>query len=249
MSGKIYDSLESIKQELSSLSSLAQKNWPDDKWALLYNHAMKAFELEVQRFHRLDDKSTKFITAISIVIATFSALINWFVGNEDIVFSPYVYVLMVLVFLMSSIAWVMFFFCLRLASIPVLDIADNMLEQFNNNNVATMRVAIFKGCQKAIKERRSISDRKAKFLRWGFNFTAISAFFVLLLVASMSAETFYQKNNFNQPVERVHMTEKKENTSPQGDNDEPNLDVEPMGFGVALEDDSSNFVPEQNDGG
>ncbi|HHJ3243442.1 TPA: hypothetical protein ACQJOV_004583 [Vibrio parahaemolyticus] len=246
MASKIYESLEAIKNELNVLNSSAKKNWPDDKWNLLHNHALKAFEFEVQRFHRLDDKSTKFITAISVVITAFSALVNWVSGNETVNFTPYVYILLVLVFIGLSVSWVMFFLCLKMTTTSVLDIEDTMLEDFKNNNIATIRIGIYKGLQNSIKERRASSDKKAKFLNWGYNFTAASGLCMVLLIIAMSGEVLYQNHSVKQPREVFKMSDPKDNT-PQDNDDEPNFDVKPMGVGVALEDDRSLFVPLSSD--
>ncbi|ODY14419.1 hypothetical protein BBM16_15180 [Vibrio parahaemolyticus] len=246
MASKIYESLEAIKNELNGLNSLAKKNWPDDKWALLHNHALKAFELEVQRFHRLDDKSTKFITAISVVITAFSALVNWVSGNEDVNFTPYIYVLLASVFVSLALSWVMFFLCLKMTTTSVLDIEDTMLEDFKSKNIATIRVGIFKGLQKSVKERRVSSDKKAKFLNWGYNCTAVSGLCMVLLVIAMSGETLYQNHSVKQSTEVSDMSDPKDN-APQENNDEPDFDVKPMGVGVALENDSSPLVPPSSD--
>ncbi|ELA9363999.1 hypothetical protein QTV39_004495 [Vibrio parahaemolyticus] len=246
MASKIYESLEAIKSELNGLNSIAKKNWPDDKWNLLHNHALKAFELEVQRFYRLDDKSIKFITAISVVITAFSALVNWVSGNEDVSFTPYVYVLAALVFISLSLSWVMFFLCLKMTTTSVLDIEETMLEEFKNNNIATIRIGIFKGLQKSVKERRASSDKKAKLLNWGYNCTAASGFCMVLLVIAMSGETLYQNHSVKQSIEVSEMSDPKDN-KPQEDNDEPDFDVKPMGVGVALEDANSPFVPLSSD--
>ncbi|WP_162046518.1 hypothetical protein [Vibrio taketomensis] len=228
MASKIYESLEAIKNELNVLNSSAKKNWPDDKWNLLHNHALKAFEFEVQRFHRLDDKSTKFITAISVVITAFSALVNWVSGNETVNFTPYVYILLVLVFIGLSVSWVMFFVsenddneCFRYRRYNV--------GRLQNNNIATIRIGIYKGLQNSIKERRASSDKKAKFLNWGYNFTAASGLCMVLLIIAMSGEVLYQNHSVKQPREVFKMSDPKDNT-PQDNDDEPNFDVKPMGL-------------------
>ncbi|MBR7631012.1 hypothetical protein KAT72_18805 [Aeromonas popoffii] len=242
MASKIYESLEAIKNELNILNSSANKNWPDDKWSLLHSHALKAFELEVQRFHRLDDKSTRFITAISVFITVFSALLNWVIGNEDVSFTPYVYILLALVFIGLAASWVMFFLCLKMTTTSVLDIEDTMLDIFKNNNIATIRISIFKGLQESVKERRASSDKKAKFLSWGYNFTATSGFCMVLLVTAMSGEALYQNHSAKQSTEVFKMSDPKDN-SPQENDDEPDFDIKPMGVGVALEDGRSRFIP------
>ncbi|HIF9352534.1 TPA: hypothetical protein ACX6RJ_000489 [Photobacterium damselae] len=201
MASKIYESLEAIKNELNALNSSAKKNWPDDKWNLLHNHALKVFEFEVQRFHRLDDKSMKFITAISVVITAFSALVNWVSSSEGVSFTPYVYVLLALVFIGLAASWVMFFLCLKMTTTSALAIEDTMLEDFKNYNIATIRVGIFKGLQKSVKERRTSSDKKAKYLNRGYNFTAASGLCMVLLVIAMSGETLYQNHSIKQPIE------------------------------------------------
>ncbi|WP_341660660.1 hypothetical protein [Vibrio sp.] len=246
MTSKIYKSLKAIKSELNGLNSIAEKNWPDDKWNLLYNHALKAFELEVQRFYRLDDKSVKFITAISVVITAFSALVNWVSGNEDVSFTPYVYVLAALVFVSLSLSWVMFFLCLKMTTTSVLDIEETMLEKFKNNNIATIRISFFKGLQKSVKERRASSDKKAKLLTWGYNYIAASAFCMVLLAITMSGEALYQNHSVKQSIEVSEMSDPKDN-KPQEDNSDPDFEVEPMGTGVAMEGAHSPFVPLPSD--
>jgi uncharacterized membrane protein len=236
---KIASSIEKLDESLESIAKLAKNNWPDDKWELLHNHALKAFDLEVQRFYRLDDKAMKFITAISLVITIFLAVFKWIVGNDMVVYSAYIYVISFALFASLCISWTNFFSSLRLASSPVLDVSDNMLNLFKTKDIATLRVSIFKGCQKAINDRRDITIKKAKYMNRGYKATILSAILLVILIVSIFGETLYYKNQLQNPLTKeVIMTDKNE-TEDTG----PDFDVDPSGFGVALEDGNSKFIP------
>jgi len=238
---KITRSIDKLDKSLEKIANLAQNNWPDDKWELLYNHALKAFDLEVQRFYRLDDKAMKFITAISLVITIFLAVFKWVVENDLVVYSVYIYVILFALFTSLCIAWTSFFSSLRLASSPVLDVSDNMLSLFKTKDIATLRVSIFKGCQQAIEDRRNITIKKASYMNRGYKATISSATLLVILIVAIFGETLYYKVQLhNQLTKEVVMTD-TENSETESTG--PDFDVEPSGFGVALEDSNSTFIP------
>ncbi|EJG1582954.1 hypothetical protein CIF45_RS22195 [Vibrio parahaemolyticus] len=229
-----------MSESLDKLTRLAEKHWPDDKWDMLYQYSMKAFDFEVQRFHKLDEKTMKFVTAISLVITVFLAVFKWVVDESEVEFSQSIYVTSFMVFLSLCGAWACFFKSLRLAMSPSLDLNDKILDLFKSNNIASVRISIFKGCQSAISGRRDTIAKKTKFLNYGYNLTSLSALLLFMLIIFVFFETALVDKVELEPQtqkETIMCTEQTNNSEPQQPiaDDEPNFDIEPSAVHWSME--------------
>lgn len=238
-----------LKEPLNKLTDLAKEHWPDDKWKLLNNFAIKVLDFEVQRFHKVDEKATKFITAISVVITIFLALFKWVVDESDVVFSIYIYVIFVITFSSLCTSWYFFFQALRLMPAKSLDLNDNLIKLFNENNIASLRVSIYKSCKDAVEHRRRITENKTTLLSRGFKVTSFTGLMLLTLIAAVTIEKSVNhhseslNNLLTQKAMEISMSNEKEDKKENGN--QPNLDIESSGVHVAMEDYKSE-IPEKN---
>lgn len=222
-----------LKEPLNKLTDLAKENWPDNKWELLYNFSLKVFDFEVQRFHKIDEKATKFITAISIIITIFLALFTWITNSSNINFSFYIYLFSIIVFSVLCISWYFVFQSLRLMPIKSLDLNDSLLKKFDDNNISSLHVSIYKSCKYAVEHRRGITENKTSLLSKGFKAASFAGLILLVLTVAVSVETLIDKYPFNNEKKEISMSDEK---AEQKENEnEPNLDIEDSGVHVALE--------------
>lgn len=171
-----------LKEPLENLVVLAGKHWPDNKLRLLYEYSMAVVNYEQQRFHRIDDKAIKLLTAVSIVITVFVALAKFMIEDSERTYSLCVYILSLLVFVSLASAWFFYFFSLRLAPAPTLPLDDQVFNLVKSNDADSAMISIHKTCRKAADDRSKISNEKARMLRHGFNATLFAAAFLFILV-------------------------------------------------------------------
>jgi len=210
----------------------------EDKWSLLYEYARKAFDDEVNRFARLDDKAVKFITATSIIITIFIALSKWLFSESNNCFTVYVYFISGLVFIFLCMAWFFYFLSLKLAIVPKIPMTDEVFELFKSKNISTVYVALYKVARTAVEEITITICKKSKYLAWGFKCTIFAGLLLILFISMVALESSNIHNVFcvaklNTQHKEVNVMCKDNSTnansssntnSGQPDN-EPDLDV------------------------
>lgn len=205
-----------------------------DKWSFLYNYSRKAFDDEIARFSRLDEKAVKFITATSVIITAFIALSKWvFSGNNN--FTIYVFLISGIIFILLCAAWIFYFLSLKLTVVPKMPLTDETFELIKNNNISTVNVALYKAARNAVEEISLTINKKSKYLVNGFKCTLIAGLFLILFVSMIVVESIDFKSIFcannSQQTEESIMTEKETTqsqsttTTNQQPNNEPDLDV------------------------
>ncbi len=204
----------------------------EDKWSFLYNYSRKAFDDEISRFARLDEKAIKLLTATSVIITAFIALSKWlFSDNQNNHFTIYVYILSGLIFILLCVSWIFYFLSLKLAVIPKMPLTDEVFELIKNKNIATVHVALYKSAKKAVEEISSIINKKSKYLVYGFKCTLIAGLLLVLFVSMIVLESVKLKSIFcvaNSQRKEERIMSKKEtnqNTTNQQSNNEPDLDI------------------------
>lgn len=210
-----------LKDHLSDIANKLDK--PEDKWSFLYNYARKSLDEEISRFQRIDDKSVKLLSSVSIIITIFLALFKWILEDSNVEFSLYIYVILILIFLSLSCSWHFFFKALKLRLAPRMPLNDEIFKLVQEKNMATIHVALYKSCQKAVKESFGVIEDKAEQLKKGYVATSIAGFLLLLFVAMLSYEILTSNLTTNKAGDVIMSNEKSSNNqSPEND---PDLDV------------------------
>lgn len=221
------DKEHQLKASLDSIATTLDK--PEDKWSFLYHYARKSLDEEISRFQRIDDKSVKLLSSISIVITVFLALFKWVVEDSNVNFSSYVYVVASLIFIALSGAWYYFFTALKLQLAPRMPINDEIFNLVKEKNMASIHVALYKSCKTAVEKSFDVIEKKAEQLKKGYLCTSVAASILVLFVAMLSFETIaMHKKPPYQPDEKVNVSMPNENNTndQQADNtNEPDLDI------------------------
>lgn len=215
-----------LKQPLEKLVNLAGDHWPDDKWAFLYSYARKSLDEEIERFQRIDDKSVKLLSSVSVIITIFVALFKWVIEDSNADFSLYVYIVGIALFGALGVSWFFFFNALKLQLTPRMPLDDKIFSLVKDKNMATIHVALYKSCQNAVEVSRRNVEKKAKKLQHGYTATSFSALFLVAFIAMVSYESSVSENNQYIKKECILMPDNEESKPYQTpSSNEPDLDV------------------------
>jgi len=153
-----------IKMRIEELNKTLDKNLSFNKWDLLYRYAAKSLDQDIERFHKLDDKISKFITLVTVIISVFVAAIPFVFKNHFPPKSFFEYLLMILIFF-TFIAlcslWSFLFRGLRLQDVPRMPFNNEILTFFKDNkNTDTILFALTRSHLKAFEEHKEINAKK-----------------------------------------------------------------------------------------
>lgn len=216
------------KKHKSQLDIEKVANLTEDKWAFLYSYSRKSLDEEIARFQKIDEKSVKLLSSVSIIISIFIALFKWVVEDSKIAFSPYVYCVAILLFAALSTAWFFFFKALKLQLTPRMPLNDPIFTLVKDNNMATIHVALYKSCQKAVNISRENIEGKAKKLQHGYTATSFAAIFLVIFIVMVSFELMVYPHSIESipTMESTVMPDNnQQDSSPEPTGNKPDLDV------------------------
>ncbi|MBL0710687.1 MAG: hypothetical protein JJV99_06720 [Colwellia sp.] len=229
------DKEHQLKEGLSDIADKLDK--PEDKWSFLYHYARKSLDEEISRFQRIDDKSVKLLSSVSIIITIFLALFKWILEDSNVEFSLYIYIVSILIFLSLSFSWHFFFKALKLRLAPRMPLNDEIFKLVQEKNMATIHVALYKSCQKAVKESFDVIEDKADKLKKGYAATSIAGFLLILFVSMLSYETV--SSNLSPNTNGNTIMPSEENSNNQNSTNDPDLDITAPDHQLVTNDDKT----------
>ncbi|MBI5781858.1 MAG: hypothetical protein HZA65_09390 [Rhodocyclales bacterium] len=161
------------------------------KYGELYEHSKAVLGEELARSHRVDEKASKYLTALSLVLG---ALVFFFQQLVDKKLLPpqgmldfLIFQVMIVLFGASLLAWWFVFSCLRNVKFIKPPLDQGTLDFYDSNRLIDIYYAMTKGNMNALVHNKSVGDRKSQALYrgyWAMNVAviAVAVLFLLLLV-------------------------------------------------------------------
>jgi len=226
MKDKLENKPHDLQPIIERLVDSADENWPENKWSFLYSYARKALDEEIDRFKRMDEKSVKLLSSVSIIITIFIALFKWVVDDNELNYSYYLYIISFLLFTSLCTAWFFFFSALKLQLTPRMPLDDSIFSLVKEKNMASIHVALYKACQNALNLSRDAVEGKAKKLKRGYTATSFAAVFLVVFIAMILFESKVEISTNIQTTEEIKMPDNEQkNEAPQQTGNEPDLDI------------------------
>ncbi|WP_093029434.1 hypothetical protein [Thiocapsa roseopersicina] len=146
---------------------------------------------ERDRFTRLEDKSIKYLGAVTIAVSAYTFLIRW-VAEQTLPpqtgIERLLVIFMVTTFLALIVAWSFVFRSIKLQNVARMPYDDAVLEMFKNNNAASAYVALAERYGEAISVRQKEYCKKLAYVEKAYTgiFLAGLSFsiFIFLLVVN-----------------------------------------------------------------
>lgn len=161
------------------------------KYAELYEHSKAVLAEELARSSRVDEKASKYLTALSLVLG---ALVFFFQQLVDKKLLPprgmldcLIFQAMIVLFGAALLAWWFVFSCFRNDKFLKPPLDQGMLDFYDSTRLIDIYYAMTKGNMNALVNNKRVGDRKAQALYrgyWAMNVAvvAVAILFLLLLV-------------------------------------------------------------------
>jgi len=165
----------------------------NDKYEFLYNYARAAFEGELQRFKNIEDKSTKYLSLLSIIVVTYTIVIRFYFE----LLLPIVTVTQVLACIVVSItylamasSWSLLYRALQFTNIPRLPLDDEFIRTHEPEELSSIHFSLMKSCSKALALTRIENEKKSKLLIKGYEDIGFSMWSLTISVILIIAVHF-----------------------------------------------------------
>lgn len=168
------------------------------RYAELYEHSKAVLAEELARSHRADEKASKYLTALSLVLG---ALVFFFQQLMDKKLLPpqgmidcLIFLALTMVFGAALLAWWFVFSCLRNDKFIKPPMDKDTLHFFDSTSLIDIYYAMTKGNMDALVHNKRVGDRKSQALYYGYwamnvAVVAIAVLFLLLLVRQWNLPT------------------------------------------------------------
>lgn len=168
---------------LQKINNTLEKHLSFNRWEFLYQYAIKVLDQDIGRFHKLDEKISKFITTVTIIISVFIATVSFVFTNHIPPDHPLEWLLSVLLFLtLISLCsmWSFLFRGLRLQNVPRMPFNKEIIELFKSGqNDNTILFDLSRTCLKAFDENKIINSKKVYYLNKAYDDTVYASSFIV----------------------------------------------------------------------
>ncbi|PHN43110.1 hypothetical protein [Pseudomonas syringae] len=140
-----------------------------ENYKFLFELSKKALDEELDRYKKLDEKASRFLSILSIGIVAYTALINAASTKlkemSSLGFSGWVFVILTgLTFVALFSAWFRIFNSIKLSDSPTISIGKTVNDLAAEEELITMYDALAKSCQEALSLARPVLKAKTDYL-------------------------------------------------------------------------------------
>lgn len=154
-----------------------------EKYEELYALSKEVLNEELDRFNRIDEKASKYLTVLTFLIGVYGFFCNWIIKDLLPPTSILGWLLLVvggILFIAVSISWALIFWALRQRIVRKIPLDDEVLKFFRDNRLVDIYYTLAKGNKDALKENRDVTGRKAKILDYGYKAIAVTICLILI---------------------------------------------------------------------
>lgn len=154
----------------------------------MYEYLKNQFDEERKRFVQLEDKSAKYLTLLSVVIPIFSGLLTQkgFIKINNCILNLLVILIIVLILLSISSAWIKILNSLKLAEGTRLPTDEQIFNLFKREKLNICYETLSKTYQLAIIEQQKLNAKKYESINFAFKeiqFTGLCFGILIILLA------------------------------------------------------------------
>lgn len=159
-----------------------------DSYIELYEHQKYMYEIEKAAFSKLEDKASKQLTSLSILITAYTALVGILlksvIQNTEPLLGAICIFLIVLIFILFCSSWYSIFKCLRLQEVYRLESNQKMIDYFlDQEYLETVYEGLSTKYSVVIQNYIEQNAKKAKFIQNGYKRTKIALILFIILVS------------------------------------------------------------------
>lgn len=160
-----------------------------ERYKFLYELSRKALDEELDRYKKLDEKASRFLSILSIGIVAYTALLNAGASKifplHNVSLAGWMFVILaVLTFIALLSSWFRIFNSIKLSKSPRISIGPQTNIIAEEEELITMYYALSLSCQAAMATARSILEEKTGYLESAYKEIQFSTY---LLGASVGS--------------------------------------------------------------
>lgn len=132
-----------------------------EKYKLLFDYFKNQYEIAMQSYHKLEDKATKYVTLLTILITAYSLIAKTVFIDSKIMCNWYyiiLYGLLIFTLLAIGSAWRFIFNCISLNDVGRMPNKQDTIDWFHDNE----RAGIYLGLVERYKESITIYENLNK---------------------------------------------------------------------------------------
>lgn len=213
-----------------------------EKYKELYDLSKEALTEEQNRFSRLDEKASKYLSIFTLLIGGLGFFGSWLI-NEYVPpkgYLEWIILSLGLVFFISIIfAWNYIFNVLRLSGVKKIPLNSEVIEFFDKHRLLDIYYSLARGIKDALEFNRNIAKEKEKKLAKAYNSILIAGISLLFLIGSLIIYKWNEPriNNNGGQIMATEDNDKKKSSS-----EKPNPEIKPPTFPTVNEDASPTIL-------
>jgi len=158
-----------------------------DSYKALYEHQKYQYEIEKNAYGKLEDKASKYLASLTVVITAYTAIIGIFLKNLLINLNPLVsflcIFLIVFSFIFFCLSWYSIFRCLRLQEVFRLESNQEMIDYFlDQTYLETVYIYLSEKYDIAIQRYIEQNEKKINLIKNGYSEIIIAVLSSIILV-------------------------------------------------------------------
>jgi uncharacterized membrane protein (DUF485 family) len=203
-----------------------------EKYKELYQLSKEIFNEELNRFIRVDEKASKYLSVLTLIAGLTAFFGKWMIANLIPPKSPLEWSLIIMatvLFAAIFLSWVYIFNALRLHSLTKPPLNDETIKFFNDNEMIDIYYALTKGNKDALIENRRTTDKKSKMLYRGYNAIIVCGLLLILFLSLFVIHSWNNPEKMNQHERSMTMAsedngkENQEQEKPSSEKPNPNI--------------------------
>ncbi|MBF4209235.1 hypothetical protein EI533_16015 [Pseudomonas donghuensis] len=140
-----------------------------ERYKFLYELSKKALDDELDRYKKLDEKASRFLSILSLGIVAYTALINAASPKMLMINHPnwrtYLFIVLASLTLVALIsAWYRIFATIKLSNVPRVQIGEDANQLAEKEELITMYFRAAMTCQEAVDRAQKLLENKIKNL-------------------------------------------------------------------------------------
>ncbi len=180
-------------------------NQKNEKYEFLYQYARSSFDDELVRFRNIEDKASKFIGLVSIIIASYTAIIKF---SGGVFFPPKnafewaTAISIAFAFFTLASSWSFLFRSLKFVDMPRLPLDSEYIESFKGKEFATNHFLLAMTCSTALALARDSNKEKIKLLEKAYGEMSLSLLLLTITAYINNGDSKMSDKDKNQPIQQ-----------------------------------------------
>lgn len=174
------------------------------KYKELYDLAKYAFEEEIARSSRIDEKASRYFSVLSLLLGILglvsTSYLSLYIPPKDI-FDQLGLLFFGFFAILIGISWCQTFRVFRVSELKTIPINEAMIDYYKKANIIEIYQSVTEtNFKEGVAHNKKASQRKAKLLSSSYKYIIVSFVFVFVSIIVAGLKMYQHENNTNKEV-------------------------------------------------